>query len=516
MIAFRWFSFLVVTLSLHASVATAAAEFNTTLGGGDDGIAAIGKVDSSTANFFTWVRRRRKGEFLNFYRSINVGGDYDTIFKPGNGIGGLIQDEEFLKGLVDLQNIVAQAETDGKRVRAYGSKYTMNNMLYTSQYLVQSWGLNYHKIGIEEETHVTEAYNETRDCLVFVQSGVRIKVLNQKLFDAGFALKTSPTTDAARIVGAVSTASHGSNLDIGPLHATVKAIHIVHVGEHTILQRASDPVVTNDWAAMMGGATLLTDDDKFDAALVSFGSFGLIHGMLIEVEPLYELAMQTKKFDYDDVKSVLETPLDVRKLGFEGIEDGELPYHFEMTINPYHRKLKGVYARVFRKLPITAQSKQESAALRASREAFSTDSFAIFERLCKIVKLPSRIVVGLGLRIVLDRFFSARKAKKPIVNYPQQFFFSDTGDQEFSRSPVSGLGWEVSVPLEKAAEVVEIIVDIVERDPIAAPIGIRFNRPVGGGTMSFIRYGDITATIELPGPGGRLFFRYVILAPEQK
>jgi FAD/FMN-containing dehydrogenase len=256
------------------------------------------------------------------------------------------------KGLQDLQDIVAQAEMDGKRVRAYGSKYTMNNMLYTSQYLVQSWGLNYHKIGIEQETHVTEAYNETRDCLVFVQSGVRIKTLNQKLFDAGLALKTSTTLDAPRIVGAVATASHGSNLDVGPLHATVKAIHIV----------------------MMGGATLMTYDDMFEAVLVSFGSFGLIHGMLIEVEPLYELAMQTKKCDYDDAKSVLKEPLDIRKLGFEGIQDGELPYHFEITINSYRRKHNGVYARVFRKLPIT-QTQQESAALRASRQAISTDSF---------------------------------------------------------------------------------------------------------------------------------------------
>jgi hypothetical protein len=135
----------------------------------------------------------------------------------------------------------------------------------------------------------------------------------------------------------------------------------------------------------------------------------------------------------------------------------------------------------------------------------------IFERLLKIVKLPHRIVIGLGLRIVLDRFFSARKAKNPIVNYPHQFFFSDSGDREYSKSPVPGLGWEVSVPLEKAAQVVEIIVGIVERDPIAAPIAIRFSRPVGGGTMNFIRYSNMTAVIELPGPGGRLFFRYVTL-----
>ena len=69
----------------------------------------------------------------------------------------------------------------------------------------------------------------------------------------------------------------------------VRGIHLVTNEGHFFVQRLTDMVVTDDYATILGGATLVSDDDLFDAAVVSFGNLGLVHGILIEAEPLYLL-----------------------------------------------------------------------------------------------------------------------------------------------------------------------------------------------------------------------------------
>jgi hypothetical protein len=80
------------------------------------------------------------------------------------------------------------------------------------------------------------------------------------------------------------------------------------------------------------GAKPIRNDELFNAALVSFGSFGLIHAVLLEVVPLYLLETWVHTLDFPRVEKALGT-LDVAGLG---LHDGsELPYHFEVVVNPY-------------------------------------------------------------------------------------------------------------------------------------------------------------------------------------
>jgi hypothetical protein len=48
------------------------------------------------------------------------------------------------------------------------------------------------------------------------------------------------------------------------------------------------------YAESLGNAALVSDDDLFNAAVVSFRSFGLMHGLLIEVEPIYMLKLYVR------------------------------------------------------------------------------------------------------------------------------------------------------------------------------------------------------------------------------
>ena len=56
------------------------------------------------------------------------------------------------------------------------------------------------------------------------------------------------------------------------------------------------------------GAELVQDDELFNAALVSFGSFGIIHGVLIETEELFLMETYMRRMPYDDtLKKLMET-----------------------------------------------------------------------------------------------------------------------------------------------------------------------------------------------------------------
>jgi hypothetical protein len=99
----------------------------------------------------------------------------------------------------------------------------------------------------------------------------------------------------------------------------------------------------------LNGARLIQDDAIFNAVLVSFGSMGLIHGLLIEAVPLFRLKKQSVQFDYFDIKSIL-TSLDVASLGVPGVD--EYPFHFDCSINPYNleRGGNGAFARFIQKI----------------------------------------------------------------------------------------------------------------------------------------------------------------------
>jgi len=97
------------------------------------------------------------------------------------------------------------------------------------------------------------------------------------------------------------------------------------------LQRASYPVVNPGFAAALG-AELKNDDTLFNAALVSFGSFGIIHGMLIEARELFLLHAYRS---FQPFNSALKTAMST--LNFSELN---LPkpaadlYHFQVYFNP--------------------------------------------------------------------------------------------------------------------------------------------------------------------------------------
>jgi hypothetical protein len=450
-------------------------------------------------------RRRENQCFVNWYKSINVGGPIEAREAPNN-----TETNDFSSGLAAIQEIVDDVFDDGLRIRAHGSKWSLSNAAYTDDVVMNSQGLTYCQVGIDHIDHVTPEYQDIRDRLAIVQSGVMVRDLHQILKNSSLALPTTVAAGGERLVGAISTGAHGSALGYGAMQEVVRAIHIVIPGNHFLIQRASDPVITDDFGLWLNGASVVNDDTLFDAALVSFGSFGIIHAVVIETEPLYGLKLQSKQFSYDKVKPVLES-LNPSSLGFDGIGT-ELPFHFEVSFNPYKRNQDGCFVRLFDKVELPEEDlsiQQESEMMEAYKP---TNLFEALDQAItpSMALLPTTIlkkmVFGRGVQAVLQNVFrTTSPADQGQIRKPYEWFNYEGANYASSEAPFAGTSIEIGVPVDRVVEAIEIIFKIVDRDPVAAPVAVRLVKK-SGATLAFTKY-DLTATIEMPGPCDRILFR---------
>ncbi|MBF4279994.1 hypothetical protein EAY27_23215, partial [Vibrio anguillarum] len=132
-------------------------------------------------------------QWQNWHRTLHTGGEVTKLLKPYNQFEqqAVSPDRPFIAGMAGLQAIIAKAKQAQTKVRAYGSKWSLNNIAFTQDYIVDSNQLDYSLIGIEDNNYVQKDYQGIKDQLAFVQCGVMVKTLNQRLQEKNLALPTS-------------------------------------------------------------------------------------------------------------------------------------------------------------------------------------------------------------------------------------------------------------------------------------------------------------------------------------
>jgi hypothetical protein len=114
----------------------------------------------------------------------------------------------------------------------------------------------------------------------------------------------------------------------------VVALHLITGPDrHVWLERESYPVADKSLPEMLG-AMLIRSDALFNAALVSFGSFGIIHGVILETVPVFFLQVYRSQFALSDgLWSLLDT------LNWEAAHlprGAEVrPFHVQVVFNPH-------------------------------------------------------------------------------------------------------------------------------------------------------------------------------------
>lgn len=283
----------------------------------------------------------------------------DASFKLRNDHSLPKNSEKYRATTKNIQWLIDHAVKSKIRLRAMGSGWSFSKVAVSEGGIIDTKSLRL-SFSITK-SYVAHAYNNnggTAENLFFTQCGMSILQLNSKLEKEkrpSRSIKASGASNGQTIAGALSTGTHGAAFNVGAIQDFVVGMHlIVGKNRHVWLERKSNPVLSDKFVDWLG-AERIQDDIMFNAALVSFGSFGFIHGVLIETEPKFLLEEhRIDKIAYNDILKHTMTTQD-----FSAIEsllpfpqhsiDREL-YHFEVLINPYdfksNDKNKGVFIKV--------------------------------------------------------------------------------------------------------------------------------------------------------------------------
>jgi FAD/FMN-containing dehydrogenase len=247
----------------------------------------------------------------------------------------------------DLDQLVQEAKLKGKHVRALGSGWALSDLVATDGWLVNTKFLN-GCFDVHDSQFDPAFAAARRPNIVLAQCGVSIAELNVYLEVTApngnrRALQTSGIGAGQTVAGSTAGNTHGSAIKFGATPDYIRGIQLVTgVGKSWWIERASDPMMTQAFVDAIG-ATLLRDDDVFNAAAVAFGSFGIITALAIEAMPIYHL-------DFPPIENLTHATLADRLKTLKNAEnDPAAPYHFEFIFNP-HDDLKRVMVTAAQKV----------------------------------------------------------------------------------------------------------------------------------------------------------------------
>jgi hypothetical protein len=249
--------------------------------------------------------------------------------------------EMFRQAGESLDEVIRRARDAEQRVLAIGSGWALSKINITDGRLVNTKLLN-GCYDIAERYFDASYPAADRRCVVLAQAGMQIAELSafleiapQDVADKR-AIKAAGIGNGQTIAGAVSGNTHGSQLDFGAMPDFVVGLHLATGSGRTLwIEKASRPVLTKEFTDRIG-ADMIRDDDVFNAAVVSFGSFGIIAAVAVETTPIYQLEFPPiADVPHDDLKAQLRAfakpdPADV--------------YHYEFIFDPHGRKQMAMVA----------------------------------------------------------------------------------------------------------------------------------------------------------------------------
>ncbi len=240
-----------------------------------------------------------------------------------------------------IQSLIKESIDNHERIRAFGSSWSLSNVAHQSDRMLFNRSLDIKKEITDNQVENNSPYKVEN--LFLFQCGTTVKEISEFLLKKQKSLKTCGASNGQTIAGAISTGVHGSAIDTGSIQEGVVGIQLI-TGPDTkdliYLERASRPALNEDFAKSIN-SKLIRNDRLFNAALVSLGSFGIIHGVVMEAEDIYLLkryVTKIKKADALEIASTMDFTNAAFKIEEEIEPDGTVtrPYHFKLYINPYN------------------------------------------------------------------------------------------------------------------------------------------------------------------------------------
>lgn len=270
------------------------------------------------------------------------------------------------KQILELVGYVKDAHQRGTTVHCVGSGHSFSDITLpkkggylilpheTLDYVKNIVDKNFEDIDCQKLTQLANLYKNSgllienladADYYFEVKYNAKIRVLNCQLDKIGKALPVLGGFDGQTIMGVVSTSTHGSRHDLGPIPSMVASICLVTKdGEIWHVEPASAPITDKTKFQTAYGDTrkLIQDDDYFKAILVNMGCMGIVYSIVIKtVDSFYinECRMpSTWKQEKEYLKQ--EGLVYMNRLHDRQRQDGEKgrTLEYSLIVNPYGKQ----------------------------------------------------------------------------------------------------------------------------------------------------------------------------------
>lgn len=375
-----------------------------------------------------------------------------------------------------LQSIIGDAVAQKVPLRALGAGWSWTKIATADAGLMlDTKPLN--MIFDISRPSVAAGYTGDVSKLFLAQCGNGVWELSKFLKDRNLSLKTSGASNGQTIAGVTATGAHGSAFDVGAVQDFVLGLHIiVSPTRHIWLERASAPVVSAAFVANLK-TELVQDDDLFYSALVSFGSFGIVHGVMIEAEELFLLESYRSTMPFNDALLQIMHTLDFSKA--ELPYGNERPFHFAVSLNPYDLKT-GAYVTTMYKRPYKAGYQPP---VRTTDGLGPGDDAPCF--IGKLTQSIPGLVPGLVSKLLTSN----------LTPYAKQF---GTMGEIFDNTTLHGklLSAAIGIPISYVGKATDVLLAVNKTDgPFAGLFAYRFVKK-SKAKLAFTRY-DYTCVLEL-------------------
>jgi len=253
-------------------------------------------------------------------RWVNKGGNQEVyplkLFKP--------------TCLEHLIYIIQSAEKDGCRIKAVGSRHAWSDVAMSTDYMIDTHGLN-AILPIEKEMDVIDSQklanildDDQEETIFQVEGGIKIRDLNNALFERNLALLNMGGFDEQTIVGAASTSTHGTGVTLAPLCDVILSLTLVTTcGEIYRIEPTNGITHREQFISQYPHIHLIKNDEIFHSVGVSLGTMGIIYSVIIKVRKSYYLNENRIMTTWDEVKKKLR----------ENVMNNYR--HYDLIVNPY-------------------------------------------------------------------------------------------------------------------------------------------------------------------------------------
>jgi L-gulono-1,4-lactone dehydrogenase len=171
----------------------------------------------------------------------------------------------------EVLEIVREAGDAGGTVRTFGAGHSWSPLVVTDDIL----------INLDKLDRIVSI--DTEHQRVTVQAGIRLKELNRILPKHDLGMRNLGSIGEQSIAGAISTATHGTGLQLGALHTQIVGMNLV-TGSGQLLSISEDG-----------------DPELLAAARVGLGALGIITQATIQCVPYYNLERKAQPLPFDEV-----------------------------------------------------------------------------------------------------------------------------------------------------------------------------------------------------------------------